>query len=711
MSEKIYNRRAFIRIGASGLGSAMLNWSSFANASGKINYLQLQQFKLKVPEWVVYNDGSFDLITDSVMLKGCRPAIDGQAIMSKNVFLGDSPKGKRVVYELQNGFLMVDLKINNDSASISAELSGFKNTPEWFYPISHAKIENADSFYKQGLLFDHHTGITQLSNTNQLIPGDPNKTGNWSHDSYLTFALFNKKDTLAVGTFEHNAFMHRSTIYNRSHQQEILNLTSDPDFLYFESGFLMESIPLSNDFIKLPDIHFIFGNKPFKTLQHLSWEISKISGARNGLCSCYHWSHHKSQSRAFSFNDLKGQLDFLKTLKPQIPFQAIQIDDGYCIHGDWLDPNENWPGGLDRAAREIYQYGYKAGINIAPFKVDENSNLFRKHPDWMVKGRNNRPLPKQLISGAKQYILDTTHPGAQNYIRKVFRTLRKMGFTFYKTSHMDWGLRDSSMMKRANPRYTSMQIYRNILAIIRKEMGIGSFWLCSDTPLPAAIGFADGMLMNDQGQLSWLKNNIPKTINDYYFAHYYNNIFWQNDPGIISLNNKHSELSEDEKISIALWNGIMGGTISTTDTTEAWTEKQKELFRFLEPSDRPNNALLPFWPSITEIKVAAKKYVPPGGWGVLFFNDKDTVVHKTYDITELIGEDRMYIFSWMPAETKYLGKKGKIEVKLQPHQSQLFYLSKSNTPPPKGLTLGGKLPEEPTSGSKKTTKLLSITKK
>ena len=40
--------------------------------------------------------------------------------MPKNVFLGDSPKGKRIVYELPGGFLMLDLKTNKDSISIGA---------------------------------------------------------------------------------------------------------------------------------------------------------------------------------------------------------------------------------------------------------------------------------------------------------------------------------------------------------------------------------------------------------------------------------------------------------------------------------------------------------------------------------------------------------------------------------------------------------------
>ena len=701
MSENYLNRRAFIRIGASGLGGLMLNWPSVVNASGYLNYSTLQQFNLKVPEWIVYNDGSFDLITDSIMLKGCRPSIDGQAIMSKNVFLGDSPKGKRIVYELRNGFLMVDLKINDDSASISAELSGFEQTPDWFYPISHAKIENADSFYKQSISFNEQSGVyplveDKLPTTTKIL-----EKGNWSHDSYMTFALFNNKDTLAVGSFEHRDFLHRSTVYGRLHQQEMLKLEPESQHLYFESGFLMEKIPLTNDFIKLPDIHFIFGDRPYNTLHHLTWEIGRISEARNGLCTCYHWSQQDNPSKVFSYRELKEQLDYLKGLKPKLPIQSVQIDDGYCVHGDWLEANENWPGGLDRAAREIYQYGFKAGITISPFKVNENSDLFRKHPDWLVKGHKNRPIAQMYSPGGNQYILDATHPGAQNYIRKVFRTLRKNGFTYYKTDHMDWGFRDTSMMKRANPRLTSLQIFRNIMAIIREEMGIGSFWLCNDSPFPSSIGYADGMRISNEGQLSWLDNSVPKIINEYYLGHYYNNVFWQNDPGVISINEKNSILTNDEKMSLALWNGIMGGVISTADMTDSWSEDKMKLFRFLEPSDRPSNAHLPFWPSTDEIKVAVRQYNSLDSWGVLFFNDKNVSINKSYDLQDITADERMHIFSWSPNGSEYINKKNKVDVELEPHQSVLFYISRNNTPPPDGLTLGGMMPDESAAQLKK----------
>lgn len=121
-------RRRFLQLcratalgGALQLGPARL----FANHSeNKKN----RKFKLSKPQWIIYENGSFDLISKEIVLKNCRPSIDGQTVMSNNVFLGDSPKGKRIVYELLGGFLMLDLKTDKDSISIVPELSGFSRT-------------------------------------------------------------------------------------------------------------------------------------------------------------------------------------------------------------------------------------------------------------------------------------------------------------------------------------------------------------------------------------------------------------------------------------------------------------------------------------------------------------------------------------------------------------------------------------------------------
>ncbi len=689
MLGKNLERRNFLKLGGTFLSGSFLNWPIIADNENWQGISLEKPFKLRKPSWEIFEDGSFNLITDSIKLINCRPSFDGQIIMPKTVFLGDSPKGKRIVYELRAGYIMLDLRVNIDSISIGAEINGFSETPHWFYPIAQAQIVNADSYYRQGFGFSGPSSSMPIKTSVLNDSGKRMKEQNWSYDSFMTFSLHNEKNTLAVGTLDHKSFLHRSTIFNRSHRQGLADSLPDDEYVYFESGFLMEKQFYKNEYIKLPDIHFYYGNQPFDTLQHLAWQIGKISDARQGVSTCYYWSSWNQYKKEFKFDILKSQLDYFQGLDEKLPFQAVLIGDGYCTHGDWLKPNNKWPGGHDRAAREIYQYGYKAGIWIAPFMVDEKSDLFKQHPRWLIKDHDNNPIPEWEDPNGNHYALDGSHPEVKKYIRRVFKSLRKTGYTFYKIDFMDWGYKNSPNIKRAELGKTSFQIFREICTIIREEMGEGSYWLSSLSPFSPMIGFADGMRISNNILSEWDDGNVKNMIQESFYNHYFNNILWQNDPDILHINNQNNSFTEDEKLSLALWNGILGSVIATSEDIRTWDKGQMDLFKFLEPRKRPSNALLPFWPDFDEIKVATRKYSKYNSWGVLFFNDKDEQVKKTFKISDIISENKIDVYKWKPGPLLYLGSTRTLEINLKPHQSLLFYFSKRKNPPPARLSIGG----------------------
>ena len=61
---------------------------------------------------------------------------------------------------------------------------------------------------------------------------------------------------------------------------------------------------------------------------------------------------------------------------------------------------------------------------------------------------------------------------------------------------------------------------------------------------------------------------------------------------------------------------------------------------FLESSERPQSAILPFWGMDVKNKVAVRTYKKGSSWGVLVFNDTDQPVTETYQISDLTGEKR-----------------------------------------------------------------------
>ncbi len=692
MTSNRIERRSFLKLVAAGAGSAMLPLPLLSQIPGNADVPALPKFKITEPEWILHSDGTFDLIAGSIRLRNCRPTIDGQSIFVRNTFMGDSPKGKRIIYELDRGFVMLDLKINRGSVSIGAELSSISRAPFWFCPLGEARIEGVNRFYKQGLGSGGQSGLFDIQRQTAQDWGNVTGEQAWSFDSYLTTALMSKNyETLAFSAYDHTDFLQKSSIYNRPHRRGLLDRYPDREELFFETGFVMENIPLKDDFIKLPDIYIVLGSRPYETLQHIAWNISENMVARKDTKTSYHWSSWHEFKQDFSFEKLQEQLNTLDKIKPQIPIQTVQIDDCYTIHGDWLETNNKWPRSMEDAARQIFQRGYRAGIWLAPFLVDERSKLFRNHPNWLIKDLDGNPVPEWDTPEGKHYTLDGSHPDVQRYIAKVFKSFRKMGFTFFKTDFLDCGLKESSNIKRYNKDKTSVQILVEVLNLIREEIGAGSYWLASVSPFAPLIGIVDGMSVSNKVESEWTMDGVRNMFQETYNTQYFNNVFWQNDPDAVYLRDVNDKLTETEKLSIARWNGILGGVVHTSDRFSSLTEKQIRIWRFLQPQDRPQSAELPFWGMNKKCKVAVRRFKSPRAWVALFVNDTDVPIQENFTMTDLNGEDSCWTFEWDPDPDQNVayGNLNNFTMILDKHESKLLYLSINNTPPPANLTING----------------------
>ncbi len=692
MTSKPIERRNFIKLMAAGVGAGYVAMPLFSQAIDAETNLSMLKFRLGKPEWILHGDGTFDLVAGNIRLTNCRPTIDGQSIFIRNTYMGDSPKGKRIIYQLDQGFVMLDLKVNSGSVSIGAELSGMRKAPYWFCPLGEARINGVKKFFKQGFGFGGQSGLFEFPKPSTQEWGNNLGEQAWSYGSYLTSALVaENQDTIAVGCYEQHDFIQRSTVFNKPHRSGLLDRNPDKESIFYETGFVTENIPLKDDFIKLPDIFIFYGNRPFETLRHLAWNISENIEARKDSKTSYHWCSWSESGKDFNFDMLVEHLRTLDEIDPKVPLHTVLIDDGYCKHGDWLEPNDNWPKGMEVAAREIFQRGYRAGIWVAPFMVDEKSKVYRRHKNWLIQDLDGNPIPQwdESHKDGKHYALDGSHPDVKRYIQKVFRTFRKMGFTYYKTDFMDWGLKESSNIKRYETGKTSVQIFTDILKVIREEIGAGSFWASSISPFAPMIGFVDSMRVGNDVESSWTEQGVGNMINETYYTQYFNNVFWQNDPDVIYLRDVNSDLNETQKNSLALWNGILGGVVSTSDRFSTWSEDQLQRWRLLQPQERPQSATLPFWGEDKKFKVALRRHKDPRGWGLLIFNDSDEMMQESYTIDELIGHRNAWVYLWELGKSSGLGKLNQITVTLQKHESKLLFLGDNNSNPPEDLAISG----------------------
>jgi len=74
-------------------------------------------------------------------------------------------------------------------------------------------------------------------------------------------------------------------------------------------------------------------------------------------------------------------------------------NDDFAGLGDWIENPKKLPQGIPGLARKINAMGLKFGFWIEPEMVNPNSNLYRRHPDWVlaVPGRKSSLGRHQLV--------------------------------------------------------------------------------------------------------------------------------------------------------------------------------------------------------------------------------------------------------------------------------------------------------------------------
>ena len=92
-------------------------------------------------------------------------------------------------------------------------------------------------------------------------------------------------------------------------------------------------------------------------------------------------------------------------------------DTDHTSLGDWMVNKKKLPLGIKGLTDAAKKHGIKFGIWIEPEMVNTKSELFEKHPDWVLSSPN-RPLSQGR--GGTQMVLDLTNPDVQDFVFSVF---------------------------------------------------------------------------------------------------------------------------------------------------------------------------------------------------------------------------------------------------------------------------------------------------
>ena len=91
---------------------------------------------------------------------------------------------------------------------------------------------------------------------------------------------------------------------------------------------------------------------------------------------------------------------------------GIRNDDTTSL-GDWTVNTKKLPSGLAGLSLEVHRMGMMFGLWVEPEMVSIESQLYKKHPDWMVAIPGRRPSV-----GRNQYLLDLTRNDVRDYLFK-----------------------------------------------------------------------------------------------------------------------------------------------------------------------------------------------------------------------------------------------------------------------------------------------------
>ncbi len=169
----------------------------------------------------------------------------------------------------------------------------------------------------------------------------------------------------------------------------------------------------------------------------LTWSNEGLSGASRNF---HKWarSHkmaHGDRLRKILLNSWEGVyfdineagMDQMMADIASMGGELFVMDDGWfgvkypritdnCALGDWQVDPKKLPAGVPGLVECAKKHGIKFGIWIEPEMSNTVSELYEKHPDWVIKAPQREPV---LGRGGTQVVLDLGNPAVQDFVFKV----------------------------------------------------------------------------------------------------------------------------------------------------------------------------------------------------------------------------------------------------------------------------------------------------
>jgi alpha-galactosidase len=228
------------------------------------------------------------------------------------------------------------------------------------------------------------------------------------------------------------------------------------------------------------------------------WHHARVSGETP--IGWWSWTvYYGAINEGETLSNADWQAAHLKSLG----YKYLQVDEGYqYARGEYATPNATqFPDGMRFVGQHLIGEGLTFGVWTAAFEVTKRAWVYEHHKDWLVHNAKGDPIPIGAVWDQKSdvlYALDTTQPGAQQYLRDTYRKLvREWGVRFIKLDFMDTSTIEGYHYR---PNTTALEAQRIGLQVIRDAVGDEVILDKDGSPMLNPVGLVDtGRISIDTG--------------------------------------------------------------------------------------------------------------------------------------------------------------------------------------------------------------------
>jgi alpha-galactosidase len=141
---------------------------------------------------------------------------------------------------------------------------------------------------------------------------------------------------------------------------------------------------------------------------------------------------------AVYFDHRLDRLAELADTAARLGVERFVLDDGWfgarrddtAGLGDWRVSADVWPDGLGPLVEHVRGLGMELGLWVEPEMVNPDSDVFRAHPDWVMRGPGGRLPPPWR----NEQVLDLANPDAYAHVRDLLDVL----LGEYEIAYLKW---------------------------------------------------------------------------------------------------------------------------------------------------------------------------------------------------------------------------------------------------------------------------------